>query len=128
MNLRPRTYQGYRMYVERHLIPNLGQIELGKLLPMHLQSFYSKGGKTRTSSGGSCTCGRRLRRSRARSCSKSRKSQNSRRTVALAPGTVALLQAHKRRQAENRLRLGAEYHDHGLVFCRETENPSIPLP
>ncbi|MEW6047865.1 MAG: tyrosine-type recombinase/integrase [Bacillota bacterium] len=222
VNLRPRTYQGYRMYVERHLIPNLGQIELGKLLPMHLQSFYSKALREGRLDGKGGLSPRsvqlihrilhealdhavkwqlvprnvadaveapRPRRPEMKALDpagvrallkaaeghpdevlihlaiftglrrgellalrwedvdlerrvlhvrqaltklqgkivfQEPKSHKSRRTVALAPGTVALLRAHKRRQAENRLRLGAEYHDRGLVFCRENGEPLDP--
>ena len=41
-NLRPRTIEGYRMIIEAHLIPALGHILLGQLLPAHLQSYYTE--------------------------------------------------------------------------------------
>ncbi len=37
-NVRPRTIEGYRMIVERHLIPSLGNIGLTQLQPTHLQA------------------------------------------------------------------------------------------
>ena len=41
------------------------------------------------------------------------------RTIDLAPETVALLRAHKRQQATLKLRHRREFHDHGLVFCKD---------
>lgn len=41
-NLAPSTYASYQMIINKHLIPNLGHIELDKLHPMHLQGYYSK--------------------------------------------------------------------------------------
>jgi integrase len=44
------------------------------------------------------------------------KSAKSRRTVELKAGIVALLRAHKARQAEKRLKLGNRWRDENLVF------------
>ena len=41
------------------------------------------------------------------------------RTIDLAPETVELLRAHKRQQATLKLRHRREFHDHGLVFCKD---------
>jgi len=49
----------------------------------------------------------------------STKTGKSRRQVALDAGTVAVLRAHRVRQAEQRLAAGSVWQDHGLLFCRE---------
>jgi len=54
------------------------------------------------------------------------KSDSGRRTMRVAPDAVAALVAHKRHQAEERLRLGPDYLDHGLVFCLPTGAPLLP--
>ena len=41
------------------------------------------------------------------------------RTINLSPGTVALLKAHKKHQAEMKLANRQLYRDHGLVFTKE---------
>jgi len=46
------------------------------------------------------------------------KTEKSTRVVAIDPGTVEALRAHRRRQLEERLALGEGYRDDGLVFCR----------
>ncbi|HVB60105.1 MAG TPA: tyrosine-type recombinase/integrase [Ktedonobacteraceae bacterium] len=40
--IRVSTYGKYRVVVYQHLIPGLGHIQLQKLTPQHLQSFYTK--------------------------------------------------------------------------------------
>jgi integrase len=54
------------------------------------------------------------------------KTTRGRRTVSLDSGTVAALQEHRRRQAAERLRMGAGFADHGLVFCRPDGGPLHP--
>jgi integrase len=54
------------------------------------------------------------------------KTQTSRRSVALSPATVALLRSHRRRQREEKLRLGTAYADHGLVFQTAVGTPVHP--
>jgi integrase len=51
------------------------------------------------------------------------KTARSRRTVALDPGTVAVLHEHRRRQIAERLEMGAGFTDNGLVFCRPDGGP-----
>ncbi len=41
-NVRAATGEGYRIIVERHLIPNLGAVVLSELKPAHLQAYYAK--------------------------------------------------------------------------------------
>lgn len=41
-NLAQNTIDGYRVTVEKHIIPELGSIPLAKLNVVHLQSFYAK--------------------------------------------------------------------------------------
>lgn len=48
------------------------------------------------------------------------------RTVALDPGTVAMLRTHRRRQLEDRLAWGAGSFDGDLVFTREDGSPLHP--
>ncbi len=38
----PKTLERYREIVEKHLVPNLGALPLGKLQPMHIQNYYTK--------------------------------------------------------------------------------------
>jgi integrase len=47
------------------------------------------------------------------------KSKAGRRSVPLALETVAALKAHRRAQAAERLAMGPDYQDGGLVFCQE---------
>ena len=51
------------------------------------------------------------------------KTPRSRRTVPLTSATLDGLRFHKARQAEERLRLGEHWHDHGLVFTDCTGEP-----
>jgi integrase len=48
------------------------------------------------------------------------------RSIALDAGTVAVLKAHRKAQAAERLALGPAYVDTGLVFCREDGEPIKP--
>lgn len=41
-NLSVNTIEGYEQYIEKHIKPILGNIELEKLQPLQLQSFYSE--------------------------------------------------------------------------------------
>jgi integrase len=48
------------------------------------------------------------------------------RSVAIDAGTVALLRAHRKRQAAEKLALGPAYQDSGHLFCREDGVPYSP--
>lgn len=39
--IRIGTYKGYRMYLDNHIIPALGHVQLQKLTPQRVQAFYS---------------------------------------------------------------------------------------
>ncbi len=54
---------------------------------------------------------------------KAPKTAASRRAVALSAAVVETLGAVRADQEENRRLLGAEYHDHGLVFCQADGKP-----
>jgi integrase len=54
------------------------------------------------------------------------KSELGRRTVALDAGTVAVLRAHRKHQATEKLALGPAYNDAGFVFAREDGQPLHP--
>lgn len=54
------------------------------------------------------------------------KTDNARRTLPLPLALVAALRAHRARQAEERLKLGEHWHDHGLVFCTRFGTPIHP--
>jgi integrase len=54
------------------------------------------------------------------------KTPGSRRQVVLDSHTVAVLQAHRKRQLEERVAWGAGYEDHDLIFCRENGTPLRP--
>jgi integrase len=54
------------------------------------------------------------------------KTSHSRRTVPIPEACLAALHQHKARQAEEKLRLGPAYQDHGLVFCRPHGAPLAP--
>jgi len=41
-NTSPRTAEGYRVIIQRHLMPNLGSIPLAQLRPSHIQGYYAK--------------------------------------------------------------------------------------
>lgn len=41
-NLSINTIEGYEQYINRHIKPSLGNIQLDKLKPLQLQSFYSE--------------------------------------------------------------------------------------
>lgn len=55
------------------------------------------------------------------------KTSRSRRTIPLPASTVRALIEHRRRQGEERLRVGSEWQDHGLVFTMKCGNP-IDIP
>jgi integrase len=42
LRCRPRTVEGYRYIVNRHLIPELGRIRLSELRPQHIDTYCSK--------------------------------------------------------------------------------------
>jgi integrase len=48
-NLRPATWENYRIHVQAHIVPALGTVELQRLSPAQLNAFYrhllTKGGK-----------------------------------------------------------------------------------
>jgi integrase len=54
------------------------------------------------------------------------KTAKSRRTVILTSTALAALKDHRRKQAEERLRLGAAWEDQGLVFPNVTGGPQDP--
>lgn len=45
------------------------------------------------------------------------------RTVSVGPKAAAALKEHRRRQAEDRLAFGGDYHDEGRIFCRRGGAP-----
>lgn len=51
------------------------------------------------------------------------KTEKSRRAVALPATTIAALKLHRRRQAEERLRAGEAFTDHGFIFANEAGGP-----
>lgn len=54
------------------------------------------------------------------------KTAKSRRSVPLPAEAVAVLKAHKAKQAQEKLRMGSEYLDQGLVFAKPTGEPVSP--
>jgi len=40
--LSPSTVNGYRMIVDLHLIPALGNLKLAKLTPLQIQDYYTE--------------------------------------------------------------------------------------
>jgi integrase len=54
------------------------------------------------------------------------KTAKGRRTIDLDAVTVAALREHRKRQAAERLLMGAGWTDHGLVFCRVDGGPLHP--
>jgi integrase len=54
------------------------------------------------------------------------KTARGRRSVALDRGTVAALQLHRKAQLEQRLLVGPDFHDHGLVFALPDGHPLNP--
>lgn len=54
------------------------------------------------------------------------KSRHSRRTIPLTEEAIAVLRRHRVAQAEQKLRLGPHYEDHGLVFPRLNGRPQEP--
>jgi hypothetical protein len=51
------------------------------------------------------------------------KSQKSCRQILIPPVLMDVLKEHRRKQLENRMRLGERYQDHGLVFPRTDGRP-----
>jgi hypothetical protein len=54
------------------------------------------------------------------------KTARARRTVALDPGTIAVLRKHRQQQLEERLLMGSGFTDHDLLFCRPDGGPLHP--
>lgn len=46
INLSPTTYNGYKQIINNHIIPKLGNRELQKLQPLHIQKYYNELSKT----------------------------------------------------------------------------------
>ncbi|MGH2787212.1 MAG: tyrosine-type recombinase/integrase [Actinomycetota bacterium] len=59
-------------------------------------------------------------------CFSEPKTKKGKRSVPLAPETVAVLRAHRKRQAEERLAIGAAYEDRDLVFAGPNGSPLDP--
>jgi integrase len=59
-------------------------------------------------------------------CFKPPKTQKGRRLIPLPTLTVEQLRLHRRQQAEDRLKIGPDYQDHGLVFAQPDGQPSKP--
>ena len=57
---------------------------------------------------------------------KAPKTPRSRRSIELTETTILALRAHRARQAEEKLRAGRAWQDHGLVCARELGEPMIP--
>ncbi len=57
---------------------------------------------------------------------KEAKTASGHRSVELDRDTVEVLRQHRRQQAQERLRAGSAWADHGLVFCRENGTPDKP--
>jgi integrase len=53
------------------------------------------------------------------------KTGHSRRTVHIAPSLASALFAHRASQNRERLMLGPEWHDNGLIFCGEAGKPLV---
>jgi len=54
------------------------------------------------------------------------KTEKSKRTIPLPDNVLNEIKKHKVRQAEEKLKIGDIYQDHGLVFCTELGTPIIP--
>lgn len=57
---------------------------------------------------------------------KEAKTASGHRSIELDRDTVEVLRQHRRRQAQERLKAGSAWQDHGLVFCRENGTPDKP--
>ncbi len=218
----PKTLERYREIVDKHLVPNLGALPLGKLQPMHIQNYYTqalasgrcdgKGGlapqtvrhhdrvlnvalkrarslrlipgnpvdvvkrpmverrevevmdsdasaKLLRTAGDTrlhtpiflalatgirrgellalrwsdidtekrtLTVNQSLEQTKAGLRFKAPKTKRSRRTIALSPSVVEVLQAHKVRQVEERVSLALGRNQSGLVFTRHDGEPINP--
>ncbi len=40
-NLAYRTYEGYKIIIDKYILPNLGNIKISKLQPAHIQNYYT---------------------------------------------------------------------------------------
>lgn len=58
--VRPKTYAGYKLYVERHLVPGLGRLRLVALTPEQVQAFLN--GRARAATGRATTASWAARR------------------------------------------------------------------
>ena len=54
------------------------------------------------------------------------KTESGERTIAIPVMLTDYLKSHKIRQTKQRLRLGKEYHDNGLIVCKENGEPINP--
>ncbi len=53
-------------------------------------------------------------------------SESSKRILPVAPSLLTLLRQHWRNQQEERLLLGVEWKEHGLIFASEVGTPKSP--
>jgi integrase len=83
-------------------------------------------GRTSTSVPGRCGVAATLGRIGDRLVISEPKTERSRRTVPLNPAVVALLRKHRAAQKAERLRIGDQWTDSGLVFTTELGGPVDP--
>ncbi len=112
-----RAAEGTRLYVPILVAATTG-LRRGELLALHWRDVdLDRGTLAVTQSLEQTRDGLRF---------KGPKTARGRRTVTLPGITVDALRAHKVRQLEERLMMGAGYCDRGLVFARHDGNPLSP--
>lgn len=96
--VRENTLAGYRVAVNKHLIPGVGQHRLSTLRPEHLEKLETDETKSRA----------------------------GRRVVGLPDALCHLLREHRAHQAQERLRAGQLWRDGGWLFATEVGEPINP--
>src|SRR6266540_263050 len=109
----PNTLEVWTVYARAHVDPAIGHVLVQQLTATHLAAFYA----------GLADHGRRDGKPEVRLGTKTPKSA---RRISIDPATVAILRAHRRAQAAERLAWGPAWTDHGLVFTREDGTPLRP--
>jgi hypothetical protein len=114
-----RTADGYAWLLDRYLRPALGHRQSDKLLLLDIQAVYGKMQARGLSA--------RVVRHKKSWSFEEPKTARRRRTVFLPTPLLQKLAAHKRKQAEARLKLGSTWQAFDSVFCSDEGTPlSIP--
>src|SRR6266542_3513848 len=145
----PNTLEVWTVYARAHVDPAIGHVLVQQLTATHLAAFYAgladhgrrdgKGLAPKTVKNVHGLLHRALEDAGEHAVVQrlvvvegkpeirlGTKTPKSARRISIDPATVAMLRAHRKAQATERLAWGPAWTDHGLVFTREDGTPLRP--